>query len=105
MTDDEIVTLGAPAWKQAILRALARYGAYVGDTGGNEALSFSFQSGSSSTSFGLPDPMVAFAQANAIGLSPDQSYYDFDLASGVPWSERLRVVDPCVSRRRCAGAA
>ncbi len=34
MSERELNALPVPPWKRAILRALARYGAYVGDTGG-----------------------------------------------------------------------
>jgi hypothetical protein len=74
----------------------------VGDTGGNEAFTFQFESGSTYTSFGVADPLAAFAAANQ---GPDVKSVDgkwyFDLGSGVDWAGRLRVVDPCVSEQTC----
>ena len=101
MTDAEIAGLHAPLWKKTILRALARYGAFVGDTGGNEALSFSFESGSTFTSFGLPDPVLIFARRISWAVRFSGGRYRFDLASDVPWRSRLRVVAPCVTARTC----
>lgn len=102
MTDAEIAGLDVPAWKRTILRALARYGAYVGDTGGNESFGFQLESGSTFTSFGVADPMVAFARAQESGVTDrGGGRYDFDLGSGVDWQGRLRVLDPCVARRTC----
>ena len=49
-----------PRWKKTILRALATYGAYIGDTGGG-GFNFQFQSGSTYTSFG------AHRQARRLG--------------------------------------
>ena len=58
MTDAEIEALSVPAWQKTILRAMARYGLYVGDTGGG-GWGVQFESGSSFTSFGQADPWVA----------------------------------------------
>lgn len=102
MSADEIQALAVPEWKKTILRALATYGAYVGDTGGNEAFTFQFESGSTYTSFGVADPLAAFAATNQ---GPDVKSVDgkwyFDLGSGVDWAGRLRVVDPCVTQETC----
>ena len=65
MTESEIAALDVPEWKKTILRALSRYGAFVGDTGGNEAFTFQFESGSTYTSFGIEDPMAAFARTDS----------------------------------------
>lgn len=102
MSDAEIEDLDVPAWKRTILRALARYGAYVGDTGGNEAFGFQFESGTTFTSFGVDDPMVAFARAQESGVAArDDGGYDFDLGSGVDWRGRLRVLEPCIAQGNC----
>lgn len=97
----EIDALGVPAWKRTILRALATYGAYVGDTGGNEGFGLHFESGSTYTSFGVEDPMVAFARDQESGIAARDSGYHFDLGSGVDWREHLRILDPCVARDTC----
>jgi hypothetical protein len=92
MTDAEIDALDVPDWKKTILRALSRYGAFVGDTGGNEAFTFQFESGSTYTSFGIEDPMVTFARAQEAGVTERAGAYRFDLGSGVDWRNRLRVL-------------
>ena len=57
MTDAQIEALSVPSWQKTILRAMARYGLYVGDTGGS-GWGIQFESGSSFTSFGQADPWV-----------------------------------------------
>jgi hypothetical protein len=101
LSDEEIAALGAPPWKQAVLRALARYGGYVGDTGGTDDSAFevAIESGETYTSFGLPD-YVGELWKQVDGDSEYRNYRYFDVAGGVDWS-RLRVVDPCVAVRRC----
>lgn len=101
MSEAEIDALDVPAWKKTILRALARYGAFVGDTGGNEAFGFAFESGSSYTSFGLTDPLAEFAARQRSGVTHRRGRYYFDLGSGVDWRHRLRALDPCVLSAAC----
>ena len=80
------------------MRAMADYGMFVGDTGGN-GFHFLVESGSSSTSFGLQDPWVQFAQrapgVSELGLGADRKWL-FGL-DGIDWS-RLR--SPALRRRR-----
>ena len=99
MSDSQIDALAVPRWKKTILRAMAHYGMYVGDTGGSP-WDLQFESGSTYTSFGYADRMVAFAQQAGIPRSSSGRYY-FDLSSGVDWQRHLRVVDPCVAQRTC----
>lgn len=99
MSDAEIDALRVPTWKKAILRAMARYGMFVGDTGGE--IGIQIESGVSSTSFGLPDPWVQLAkEVGAPYYAPDSNYV-LNIRDGVDWAGRLRVVDPCVSQRTC----
>jgi len=99
MTEREIDALRPPRWKRAILLAMSRYGIFVGDTGA-EPWEVGLESGSSYTSFGRPDPWVRFAREQ--GIRPDsEGRYNLDFGGGVAWYRRLRVVDPCVSRRTC----
>lgn len=97
MSDAEINALVVPAPHKAILRALARYGAFVGDTGGSP-WDLQFESGRSYTSFGYEDPVVTFARQE--GVMSYNGMYIFQLNSGVDWS-RLRVIAPCVTRGDC----
>jgi hypothetical protein len=104
MNPAEINALHVPAWKKTILRAMARYGLYLGDTGGGF---LSFESGSTYTSFGHQDEMEVFAHDHMgeggieSSAGPGgRTEYTLDLESGVPW-DRLRVIDPCVTRRSC----
>jgi hypothetical protein len=98
MTSAEIDALRIPRWKKTILRAMARYGLYLGDTGGG-AWGIQLESGSSFTSFGRIDPFVVFARKN--GWRHSYGRYSGDLEDSVDWDRYLRVIDPCVTRRSC----
>ena len=91
MTDAQIAALAVPVWKKTILRALAQYGGYVGDTGG-PGFAFMFESSTTYTAFGVQDPLVPFAAANRVTLW--QGDYVFRLAEGVDWARYLRVIAP-----------
>jgi hypothetical protein len=97
MSGTQIAALHAPAWKTAILTALARYGGYVGDTGGS-GFGFMLQSSSTYTSFGAPDRLVEVARS--AGLTAWQGRYVFPVADGVSWRRYLRIVVPPVVRPR-----
>jgi hypothetical protein len=93
MSDAEIDALPSDQWQKTVLRAMAHYGLYVGDTGGGF---LKIESGSSLTSFGRPDPWVQYARSVGIppALSTDtgQPEYLFDLSNVVDWRRRLKVV-------------
>jgi hypothetical protein len=99
MSDSEIDALGMPAWKRAIFHAMARYGFFVGDTGGSP-WDVVMESGATYTSFGRPDPFLSLAARFNAPRGP-QRFGMLDLASGIDWAHRLRVIDPCVSARTC----
>jgi hypothetical protein len=91
MSETQILALGLPRWQTAILTALARYGGYVGDTGG-DGIGMMFESSTTYTSLGRPDPLVAIAKAN--GLPSYGGRYGFDVAKGVDWARYLEVIPP-----------
>jgi len=97
MSAEEIEALPVPAWKKTILHAMATYGMFLGDTGGG-SWGIKLESGSTFTSFGYPDPLVAFAVAN--DWVPYENVWVGNLRDGVDWT-RLRLIDPCVSQRTC----
>ena len=101
MSRGEIDALAVPGWKKTILHAMAEYGMFVGDTGGS-SWGLQFESGSTYTSFGHDDPMVAFAQQKGV---PDwgTGRYWFSLREGLDWRQRLQVIDPCVSEGSAPG--
>jgi hypothetical protein len=105
MSDAQIDAISAPAWRKAIWRALAHYGAYVGDTAGvNGNLGIAAESTQSWLSFGYADPWVALGERYGLETWRDSAgvlRYLFDARPGVDWASRLRVVDPCVSRGTC----
>jgi hypothetical protein len=99
MTPAQIDALDVPAYRKTLLRAMARYGMYVADTGG----SWGIVKGSAlvTTSFGLDDGWLSFAQAvGAPYWEPDQRYA-INIRDGVDWGRYLRVIDPCVTERTC----
>ena len=98
MSSEEIAALGVPQWKKTVLRAMAEYGMFVGDTGGG-TWGLQVQSGSTFTSFGHADPLEDFARANA--WTPYGEVWVGNLRDGIDWARYLRVVDPCVSQRTC----
>jgi len=93
-----------PPWKRAVLRAIRDYGFYLGDSTHGSLKLLPIESGTSYTSFGLPDPWVQYARAHDLPSSHDsridRTVYQFDLAGGVDW-RRLRVIDPCLAAKDC----
>jgi hypothetical protein len=98
MSNEQIDALPVPGWKKTILRALAKYGGYFGDTGG-PGFGFQFESGSTYTSFGYEDRMVKFARDNQVPTW--NGVYVFNMRDGVDWGRYLRVLDPCTALGTC----
>jgi hypothetical protein len=105
MTADEIAALAVPRWKQTVLTALARYGMIVGDTGGNGAFGLQFESGAVDRAYGRRERIDRYAAAARLPTNfndaTGREERVFDLAGGVDWEGRLRVVHPCVSAGTC----
>jgi hypothetical protein len=109
MTKGEIAASHLPAWQKTILFAFAKYGAFVGDTGGNEAFALQLESQETYTSVGATNPYVAWAakhsakRKNNIITYRESGVrrYALNIGSGVDWEHKLRVIDPCVIRRTC----
>jgi hypothetical protein len=104
MTDEQIDALKEPTWQKAILRAMAHYGMYVGDTGGG-SWGIEFESGSSYTSFGYGDPWERVGQQLGAPTWDDPANgkhrYIFDFQHAVDWGAKLKVADPCVAQGTC----
>jgi hypothetical protein len=98
MTDAQIAALSVPAWKKTILTAMAHYGLIMGDTG--SIWGIKEESADVYTSFGAPDKWLAWAQTQP-GVTSWNGLSYFDLAGGVDWQSRLRVIAPCVSQATC----
>jgi hypothetical protein len=92
-----ISLLPAPRWAKAILNAMALYGMFVSDTGGS-SWGLQLESGTTYTSFGYADPLIAFGRR--AGLPRYEGRYVLTVRDVVNW-RRLRVIAPCVSARRC----
>ena len=98
MSDQQIESLSVPGWKKTILRAMARYGMYFGDTGSG-GWGLQMESGATYTSFGYEDALVTFARS--AGVPGQGGQHVFDIGAGVDWRSHLRVVDPCEARGAC----
>lgn len=99
MSPEEIDALDAPPWRRTILHAMAEYGAYVGDTGGNEAFALKFESATSYTSFGQANPWLVFA--GEPGVTDRDGILSFDIGRDFDWASRLKVLDPCEASGTC----
>jgi hypothetical protein len=106
MTDAEILALKAPAYVKTVYRALAHYGAFVGDTGTEDSIGFQTESGLTYTQLGLPNPWRALAAQYGINPEPPEpdpfAAYRFSLdVPGVNLKNRLRVIAPCITDGTC----
>ena len=101
MSPAQINALAVPAWQKIILRAMARYGMYVGDDGG-APWALQFESGDNYTSFGEPDPWVAYAKSQGINgyyeSSINRTVYYLNFQHAVDWGNKLKVLRPGQSR-------
>ena len=99
MSKRRIAALPVPKWKKTILRAMADYGMFVGDTGGN-GWGLELWSG---LSYPGKDPWVKLGRRYGLPSfeSGGSTRYVFDLRDTVAWGNELRVARPCVSRRHC----
>lgn len=79
LTDAEIEALGVPEWQEIILKALSKYGAYIGDTGGGL---FKTQSPEVYAAAGLENPLLTYAQEHeaddGISTFAGDAYYDMN---------------------------
>jgi hypothetical protein len=99
MTPGEIDALPVPPYRKALLLAMSRYGMYVADTGGSWGIIQ--ESALVTTSFGLDDRWVSFAEASGAPYWAPDHRYAINVRDGVDWARYLRVIDPCVTERTC----
>jgi hypothetical protein len=94
MSEAEIAGTGAPAWQQAIMRAMAKYGIYVVDTSGRRERDIDLikEDDQTFTSFGDTGQMSSFMR----------SVSGSDEIVGVPIEvTKLRVINSCVPEGTC----
>ena len=101
LTDAEIEALPVPQWKKPILKAMARYGMFVGDTFNynNNSFGLSAESDVQYRAFGHPGRYAELGRRWGIGTY--KGAYVFDIDSGVNWGAHLKLVHPCVAQRAC----
>ena len=118
MSVAEIEALPDPGWQKTVLRAMAEYGLYVGDTGGGF---LKVQSGVSFTSMGMGDPWsslasrvttAARAASTTSGLAISPECINFEVSEAVTGAASSRSSRPehgtcpehvCKSARDAAG--
>ncbi len=91
-SEAEIKAAPWPRWKKTLVRAWATYGGYVADTGGSGFNPIQIESPETYRSFGFADPLVRWARTRR-GVSWSGRRPVFDLAAGIDWAGRLRVLD------------
>jgi len=93
----------APAYLKAVYRALAHYGAFVGDTNGSGQNSFATEGGLTYTARGYADPWVALAGQSGVTADGDGDYRFPLNADGYPalFATHLHVLDTCVTQATC----
>ena len=100
MSVAEIEALPDPGWQKTVLRAMAEYGLYVGDTGGGF---LKVESGVSFTSMGMGDPWTSLASrvttaaraaSTTSGLAISPECINFEMSEAVDWRSKLEVVSP-----------
>ena len=114
MSRAEIDALPVPEWKKVLLRAMATYGMFFGDTGSSFSFSFQTEAGAQYTVSGRPDQWLAVARkygwAYDDGSDPSYPFANYTGSmrnddDGIEWTQRvwsrLRVVAPCVSDGTC----
>ncbi len=100
MSEREIDRLPVPDWKRTVLRALRRYGGFVGDTmNGNSSLGIMVESGAGYTSFGYEDPWMELAEELDAGTWEGMRVLDLDIDPD--WRRHLRILHPCTARGTC----
>jgi hypothetical protein len=101
MTAAQIAATGAPAWQQAIMRAMARYGMYINDTNGgadNRGLEIDVQDDESFTSLGEAPLMGDAVRAFGGSYAGSGDW----IVAGVPINPaKLRVIAACVQQGTC----
>jgi hypothetical protein len=103
LSETEIDRLAVPGWKKTILHALRRYGAYVIDSGGTNAVMLESEQGHSV--YGDANPLVDFFKLNNANFWSPTQRWTLDLNRDVDWQQHLRVIDPCVAQRTCDESA
>ncbi|MFN8161334.1 MAG: hypothetical protein U0R52_09875 [Solirubrobacterales bacterium] len=101
LSDAQIDALSVPAWKKPILKALAHYGMYVGDTYANHNWSFGISSESDQQYLSMGQPGKFAALGKKWGVGTWNGNYVFDINSGVDWAAHLKLLAPCVAQGTC----
>lgn len=107
LTEAQIDALsGISGWQKTILKAMSKYGMFVGDEGSNH--SFEFQVEAAPTYTGRTNPWIAWAEHERTlpnhHIVGDATDFYLDFGAGLPpsfWAANLRLIDPCVIERTC----
>ena len=91
MTPAQVVALGFPAWKQAMVMSMAVYGFFVDDTGAGTSSFIRFVDDASEHSVGGGTPLATWTSGQSGWSGNPESA---NIATGVNWAANLRVIDP-----------
>jgi hypothetical protein len=107
LTPAEIDALeGVPAHRRAVYKAMATYGMFFGDTGGDSLFAIEMETGGQYSTLGRADRWWDMAAA------PDSGWIDYRAETGewlsrfrddlgIDWATDLEMVDQCVTAQTC----
>lgn len=116
LTSAEIDALPSPAWKKALLHAMAEYGMFFGDTGSTFFFDVQTEGGRQYVATGVEDAWLLLAKSEgwsyyedpALGASDPYKGYVGTMHNGddgIDWKSKVwshvRMIDPCVSAGTC----
>jgi hypothetical protein len=114
-TPSQIDGMSVPAWQKTILRAMATYGAYLGDTGGShDTLHIAhFEAGQAYQYHGMKDPLWDYLDQSCPGpgcqfsshnYPGSEKVYTLDFLANIPAvngtdvTHHVHIADPCVAK-------
>lgn len=115
MSPSDIEALPVQKWKKTILQAIAKYGAFFGDTGTGGLFALSPEAGNQYTSVGsYRNKWFEFGKLNWEAYTPQDNILEYvgklyntsdDPDPQLDWLSKiwrnLRVIDPCVTKGTC----
>lgn len=91
---------GAARWQKALMRAMAEYGMFFGDTGSSGYFTIEQEAGSQYTAVGGTDRWLQVATNQKWSLFEGNYAGHLDTL-GIDWPAKLRVLDPCTTDPTC----
>jgi hypothetical protein len=113
-TDAQIASMNIPAWQKAIIKAMAHYGGYFGDTNNSSdqgTYPTRYEGGEAYLTAGTVSPLFAWLASQGVGHNTDGTSQDYHLTywAGIPnltgpgcpgstcgVTQHTHIADPCV---------